>query len=278
MVEIVPSILAADFARLGEQIAQVERGGATMLHLDVMDGHFVQNLTMGPPVVASIRKITRLTLDVHLMITDPDKYAPMFLDAGADQVLVHQEVCQHLDGTLREIQRAGARAGVVLNPATPLSAIDEVLGLADYVLIMSVNPGFGGQQFIPYALDKVRRLDAIRRDRRLAFSIEIDGGVTKENVGDVVRAGCDWIVTGSSVFHTPDPAAAALRTCVEAASQGHCCKMLEPAESRSPRDGDAIAILARSEKGHHDVSTRFLSCGSAGCGGRHAKFLWYPPS
>jgi ribulose-phosphate 3-epimerase len=218
MVEIVPSILAADFARLGEQIAQVERGGATMLHLDVMDGHFVQNLTMGPPVVASIRKITRLTLDVHLMITDPDKYAPMFIDAGADQVLVHQEVCQHLDGTLREIQRAGARAGVVLNPATPLSAIDEVLGLADYVLIMSVNPGFGGQQFIPYALDKVRRLDAIRRDRRLAFSIEIDGGVTKENVGDVVRAGCDWIVTGSSVFHTPDPAAA-VKDLREAASQ-----------------------------------------------------------
>jgi len=208
MIEIVPSILAADFTRLGEQIAQVERGGATMLHLDVMDGHFVQNLTIGPPVVDSIRKITRLTLDLHLMISDPDKYAPMFIDAGADQVLVHQEACKHLDGTLREIQRTGARAGVVINPATPLSAIDEVLGLADYVLIMSVNPGFGGQQFIPYALDKVRRLDAIRRDRRLAFPIEIDGGVTKDNVGEVVRAGCDWIVTGSSVFHTPDPAAA----------------------------------------------------------------------
>jgi ribulose-phosphate 3-epimerase len=208
MAEIVPSILAADFARLGEQIAQVERGGATMLHLDVMDGHFVQNLTIGPPVVASIRKITRLTLDLHLMITDPDKYAPMFIDAGADQVLVHQEACKHLDGTLREIQRTGARAGVVINPATPLSAIDEVLGLVDYVLIMSVNPGFGGQQFIPYTLDKVRRLDAIRRERRLAFPIEIDGGVTKDNVGEVVRAGCDWIVTGSSVFHTPDPAAA----------------------------------------------------------------------
>ena len=208
MIEIVPSILAADFTRLGEQIAQVERGGATMLHLDVMDGHFVQNLTIGPPVVASIRKITRLTLDIHLMITDPDKYAPMFIDAGADQVLVHQEACKHLDGTLREIQRTGARAGVVINPATPLSAIDEVLGLVDYVLIMSVNPGFGGQKFIPYALDKVRRLDAIRRERRLAFPIEIDGGVTKDNVGEVVRAGCDWIVTGSSVFHTPDPAAA----------------------------------------------------------------------
>src|SRR5580698_3607621 len=204
MVQIVPSILSADFARLADDIGRVEPSGIRMLHVDIMDGHFVQNLTIGPPVVASIRKITRLTLDLHLMITDPDKYAPMFIDAGADQVLVHQEACKHLDGTLREIQRAGARAGVVLNPATPLSTIDEVLGLVDYVLIMSVNPGFGGQQFIPYALDKVRRLDAIRRDRRLAFPIEIDGGVNKDNVGEVVRAGCDWIVTGSSIFHTPD--------------------------------------------------------------------------
>ena len=208
MPEILPSILAADFARLGEQIAQVERAGATMLHLDVMDGHFVPNLTIGPPVVASIRKITKLTLDVHLMITDPDKYAPIFIEAGADQVIVHQEACSHLDGTLREIQRAGARAGVVLNPATPVATIEEVLGLAEYVLVMSVNPGFGGQEFIPYTLDKVRRLCAIRRDRGLGFSIEIDGGVTKENIAEVVRAGCDWIVTGSSVFHTPDPAAA----------------------------------------------------------------------
>jgi ribulose-phosphate 3-epimerase len=208
MPEILPSILAADFARLGEQIAQVERGGATMLHVDVMDGHFVPNLTLGPPVVASIRKITRMTLDVHLMVTDPDKYAPIFIEAGADQVIVHQEACKHLDGTLREIQRAGARAGVVINPATPVAALDEVLGLADYVLVMSVNPGFGGQKFIPYALDKVRRLDTIRRERRLGFHIEIDGGIDKENIGDVVRAGCDWVVTGSSVFHTPDPTAA----------------------------------------------------------------------
>jgi ribulose-phosphate 3-epimerase len=224
MIEIIPSILAADFARLGEQIAQVEAGGATMLHLDVMDGHFVPNLTIGPPVVASIRKITRLTLDVHLMISDPDKYAPIFIDAGADQVLVHQEACKHLDGTLREIQRAGARAGVVLNPATPVATLDEVLPLADYVLIMSVNPGFGGQEFIPYALDKVRRLDALRRDRRLALPIEIDGGVTKDNIGDVVRAGCDWIVTGSSVFHTPDPAAAVtgLRQAAMLATAARC--------------------------------------------------------
>jgi len=223
MIEILPSILAADFARLGEQIAQVERGGANMLHLDVMDGHFVQNLTIGPPVVVSIRKITKLTLDLHLMITDPDKYAPVFIEAGADQVSVHQEVCKHLDGTLREIQRAGARAGVVINPATPVSAIEEVLELADYVLVMSVNPGFGGQRFIPYTLEKVRRLDAIRRERRLAFSIEIDGGVSLENIGDVVRAGCDWMVTGSSVFHTPDPSAAVAEL-RQAALQAHAVR------------------------------------------------------
>jgi ribulose-phosphate 3-epimerase len=161
---------------------------------------------------------------VHLMIEDPDKYAPIFIAAGADQVIVHQEACRNLDGTLREIQRAGARAGVVINPATPVSTLDEVLGLVDYVLVMSVNPGFGGQRFIPYTLDKVRRLDAIRQERRLAFSIEIDGGVTQENIGDVVRAGCDWIVTGSSVFHTPDPAAAVaeLRQAALHARDGRC--------------------------------------------------------
>ena len=207
MVEIIPSILSADFSRLGQEIERVERGGASMLHVDVMDGHFVPNLTLGPPVVASIRKTTRLTLDVHLMITDPDTYAPAFIQAGADQVTVHQEACRHLDRTLRMIQGEGARAGVVLNPATPVSLLEDVLGLADYVLIMSVNPGFGGQRFIPRALEKVRRLDQIRRDLRLTFPIEIDGGITKENLAEVVRAGCDWVVTGSSVFHSSDPAA-----------------------------------------------------------------------
>jgi ribulose-phosphate 3-epimerase len=207
MVEILPSILAADFTRLGEEIARVEQGGATMLHLDVMDGHFVPNLTIGPPLVKSVRKATRMKLDVHLMITDPDRYAPAFIEAGADLVSVHQEVCPHLDGTLRMIQREGALAGVVLNPSTPLSTLEDVLEVADYVLLMSVNPGFGGQQFIPRALDKVRRLDRMRRDLRLALPIEIDGGVTRDNLADVVRAGCDWIVTGTTVFHTPDPAA-----------------------------------------------------------------------
>jgi ribulose-phosphate 3-epimerase len=207
MVEILPSILAADFTRLGEQIALVERAGISMLHLDVMDGHFVPNFTIGPPVVKSIRKITRLTLDVHLMITDPDKYAPIFIEAGADQVLVHQEVCPHLDRTLRMIQSEGARAGVVLNPATPVTTLVDVLEVADYVLIMSVNPGFGGQRFIQNSLRKVRTLDAWRKDRGLPLPIEIDGGVTLENLGDVVRAGVDWIVAGSTVFHSESPEA-----------------------------------------------------------------------
>jgi len=208
MVEILPSILAADFARLGEEIAAVEQAGATMLHVDIMDGHFVPNLTLGPPVVKSIRKVTRLKLDVHLMITDPDRYAPVFIEAGADHVLVQQEVCPHLDRTLRMIQSEGALAGVVINPATPVAMLDDVLDVADYVLVMSVNPGFGGQQFIPNSLNKVRMLARRRRENGLTFAIEIDGGVTLENIGDVVRAGCDWIVTGSSIFHTPDPKAA----------------------------------------------------------------------
>lgn len=207
MVEILPSILSADFARLGEDIAKVERAGVSMLHLDVMDGHFVPNLTIGPPVIKSIRKITRLTLDVHLMISDPDKYAPIFIEAGADQVLVHQEVCPHLDRTLRMIQAEGARAGVVLNPSTPVTTLVDVLDVADYVLIMSVNPGFGGQRFIPNALRKVRTLDAWRRERGLHLPIEIDGGISMENLGDAVRAGVDWVVAGSLVFHSDDPEA-----------------------------------------------------------------------
>ena len=207
MVQIVPSILSADFARLGEDIAKVERGGAQMLHVDIMDGHFVPNLTIGPPVVKSIRKATQLTLDVHLMITDPDKYAPLFIEAGADQVSVHYEAATHLDRTIRMIQSEGARAGVVLNPATPVGLLEDILYVADYVLVMSVNPGFEGQQFIPNALHKIRRLEQMRRERRLGFAIEIDGGVSRENVAEIVQSGCDWLVAGSAVFHSADPAA-----------------------------------------------------------------------
>jgi ribulose-phosphate 3-epimerase len=200
MVQILPSILSADFARLGDDIATVERGGATMLHVDVMDGHFVPNLTLGPPVVKSIRKITKLTLDVHLMITDPDTYAPIFIEAGADQVSVHVEA-------LHLIKSHGAKAGIVLNPGTPVSLLEDVIDVTDFVLIMSVNPGFGGQAFIPNALNKIRRLDDIRRERRLNFAIEIDGGVTHDNVEEIVRAGCNWLVAGSHIFHSADPAA-----------------------------------------------------------------------
>jgi len=207
MVQIVPSILSADFSRLGEDIAKVERGGARMLHVDIMDGHFVPNLTMGPPVVKSIRKVTGLTLDLHLMITDPDTYAPVFIEAGADQVSVHYEATRHLDRTLRLIQSHGARAGVVLNPATPVALLEDVIEIVDYVLVMSVNPGFGGQEFIPNSLKKIRSLDRVRRERRLDFAIEIDGGVSHDNVESIVQAGCNWLVAGSHVFRSADPAA-----------------------------------------------------------------------
>jgi len=217
MIHILPSILSADFARLGDEIAAVERGGATMLHVDVMDGHFVPNLTLGPPVVESIRKVTKSILDVHLMITDPDKYAPIFVEAGADQVSVHYEAATHLDRTVRHIQSLGARAGVVLNPATPVSVLEDILEVTDYVLIMSVNPGFGGQQFIPNAINKIKRLERIRRERGLPFKIEIDGGVNRDNMETIVRAGCDWLLAGSAIFHSED-SASAVRDLQQAAS------------------------------------------------------------
>src|ERR1700723_343419 len=189
MIEVLPSILSADFAHLGEEIARVERPGATMLHVDIMDGHFVPNISIGIPVVESIRKATRLKLDVHLMISDPDKYAPEFIRAGADYVLVHLEACTHLDRTLRLIRSEGGRPGVVLNPATPIAMLSEVLDLVDHVLIMSVNPGFGGQAFIPNALKKIQELAWRRKELGLNFAIEIDGGGSRENAGEIIPAG-----------------------------------------------------------------------------------------
>ena len=220
MVEIIPSILSADFARLADEIARVERGGARLLHLDVMDGHFVPNLTIGPPVVESIRKATQLHLDVHLMIENPERYVEIFVQAGADSVSVHYEAARHLDGTLELIRKAGAKAGIVLNPATPIEVLEDAVQVADYVLLMSVNPGFGGQKLIPYVLDKVRRLDRIRREKNLPLLIEIDGGVHLENLAEVVRAGCDWIVTGSAIFHSAD-SEATVRTMREIASSAN---------------------------------------------------------
>ena len=207
MIEIAPSILSADFARLADDIARVERAGVTILHVDVMDGHFVPNITIGPPVVECVRKVTRLHLDVHLMIENPERFVDAFVGAGANSVSVHYEACRHLDGTLGLIRKAGALAGVVLNPATPVEVLEDVLEVADYVLLMSVNPGFGGQKLIPYVLDKARKLDRMRREKKLALPIEIDGGVNRQNLADVVRSGCEWIVTGSAIFHTPDPEA-----------------------------------------------------------------------
>jgi ribulose-phosphate 3-epimerase len=207
MALILPSILAADFARLADEIHRVESGGATMIHIDIMDGHFVPNLTMGPPLVSSIRKVTQARFDVHLMIEEPDRYIADFIEAGANHVSVHQEACVHLDRTLRLIRSHGAGPGVVLNPATPLHTLEDVLDLVDHVLIMSVNPGFGGQEFIPRSLHKIQQLRRWRAERRLNFAIEIDGGVSRDNVAEIVKAGCDWLVAGSSVFHSADPAA-----------------------------------------------------------------------
>lgn len=208
MVQILPSLLAADFARLGEEIRLVESAGVEILHVDIMDGHFVPNLTLGPPVTECIRKVTSLKLDHHLMIEDPDTYAPIFIKAGATSVSVHHEVCRHLDRTLHLIQEEGALAGVVINPATPTSLLEDVLEVVDFVLVMSVNPGFGGQRFIQHSLEKVRQLHRYRQQRDLHFAIEIDGGVSAHNIADVVRAGVDWVVAGTSVFGTPDPIAA----------------------------------------------------------------------
>lgn len=208
MLQIVPSIFAADFTRLGEQVRTVEQAGIQMLHVDIMDGHFVPNFTMGTPITESLRRFTRVKLDHHLMIEDPDTYAPVFIKAGADCVSVHYEVCRNLDRTVHMIQDQGAKAGVVINPATPVLLLQDVLPIVDYVLVMSVNPGYGGQAFIPNSLRKVSELARRRSERNLHFAIEIDGGVGPENIADVARAGVDWVVAGSSVFQTPDPAAA----------------------------------------------------------------------
>jgi ribulose-phosphate 3-epimerase len=207
-VEIAPSILAADFACLEDGIRAVERGGANLLHVDVMDGHFVPNISIGVPVVESLRKATRLPLDVHLMIENPERYIQPFSEAGADMISVHQEATYHLDRVLTMIREHGCRPGAVINPATPVSALSEVLDSVDYVLVMSVNPGFGGQKFIPGALEKIRRLKEIRERYNYSFRIEVDGGLGPENVVDVVRAGAEILVAGTSIFHTPDPAEA----------------------------------------------------------------------
>lgn len=208
MVEIAPSILSADFARLGEQLEAVERGGATVVHVDVMDGHFVPNLTIGLPVVKSLARATNLPLDTHLMISEPGRYAEQFVDAGAQMVSVHVEIDPHLNRTLTAIRNKGAKAGIAINPATSLSTLEEALPFADYILIMSVNPGFGGQKFIPTSLDKVRRLRRMIDERGLPTRIEIDGGIGRDNIGEIAAAGAEIMVAGTAVFGEDDPARA----------------------------------------------------------------------
>ena len=200
MVELLPSILSADFARLADEVAAAERGGGTVIHVDVMDGHFVPNITLGPPVVKSLRKHTKLPLDCHLMIENPDNFIEAFADAGANWVSVHYEACRHLHRTLQLIAHHGMQPAVVINPATPVDLLIPVLGMVHHVLVMSVNPGFGGQEFIPYSINKIRRLKELRQELGLAFRIEVDGGVAHETVAMVVEAGAELLVAGNAVF------------------------------------------------------------------------------
>lgn len=205
--DVAPSLLSADFADLAAAVRQVEEGGAGIVHLDVMDGHFVPNLTIGPPVIRAIRRITDLILDAHLMIDNADRFIDAFLDTGADMISVHVEACPHLHRTVTRIREAGIRPGVVLNPGTSLSAVTEILPWVDYVLVMSVNPGFGGQSFIPTSLDKVHRLAEMIRTRDLAVKIEVDGGVDPDNISELSRAGMNIAVSGSAVFQSGNPVA-----------------------------------------------------------------------
>jgi len=202
---LAPSLLSADFTRLGEELRMIEASGAQVVHVDVMDGRFVPNITIGLPVVESLRKATTLPLDCHLMIVEPLRYAADFVKAGADWVSIHQEADPHLNRTLSAIRQAGAKAGVVLNPGTPVETLVDLVGDFDFVLLMSVNPGFGGQSFIPRVFDKVKRLDALRTERGIPFLIEVDGGVGMKNAGDLVRAGADCLVAGNAVFKAENP-------------------------------------------------------------------------
>jgi ribulose-phosphate 3-epimerase len=205
LIELAPSILSADFAHLADQVQSAVAGGGSVVHVDVMDGHFVPNITLGPPIVKSLRKATAAVLDCHLMIENPDQYIPDFADAGANWISVHQEACRHLNRTLHLIKSHGVKAGVVINPATPVETLSEVLDVVDYVLVMSVNPGFGAQKFIPSVLNKVRKLVDLRASHRLGYRIEIDGGVALDTIPEIVQAGVEILVAGNAVFGNGDP-------------------------------------------------------------------------
>jgi len=200
VIELAFSILASDFAHLADEVAAAERGGGSIVHVDVMDGHFVPNITFGPPMVKALRPITKLPLDCHLMIENPDEFIPAFAEAGADMISVHQEVCRHLHRTLQHIEQHGMLPGVVINPATPVETLVEVLHMVHYVLVMSVNPGFGGQEFLPLAVEKIAHLAELREALGLNFRIEVDGGIAHDTVASVVKAGAEMLVAGSAVF------------------------------------------------------------------------------
>lgn len=216
MVELLPSILSADFARLGEEVRAAERGGGTVIHVDVMDGHFVPNLTLGPPLVKSLRKATKLPLDCHMMIENPDEFVQPFAEAGANWMSVHYEACRHLHRSLELIAQHGMKPGVVINPATEVDLLIPVLGMVHHVLVMSVEPGFGGQSFIPYSLKKIRRLKELRRELGLSYRIEVDGGVAHDTIAQVVEAGAELLVAGNAVFGEGKPEEDA-RTLLQAA-------------------------------------------------------------
>ena len=218
MIKLAPSILSADFARLGEQIDEVARAGADYIHVDVMDGHFVPNITIGAPVVAAIRPVTSLPLDVHLMIEHPERYISEFVHAGADIITVHVEASPHLHGAIELIKKLGAKAGVSLNPPTPIGAVEEFLHHVDLVLIMSVNPGFGGQSFIPETLPRIENMRKILDNRGLSAELEVDGGINADNAPDIVKAGADVLVAGNSIFRAEDGISRALQRLREATS------------------------------------------------------------
>ncbi len=202
--KIAPSILSADFAHLADEVQAVEEAGADILHIDVMDGHFVPNFTIGPPIVAALKKVARLPLDVHLMMTNPDDFIPEFADAGSNYLTVHVETCPHLHRTIQSIKECGVKAGVTLNPATPISSVEAILPDVDLLLIMSVNPGFGGQKFIPFVMEKIKSARRMIDANKLKVELEVDGGLKVDNVGEISSAGADIFVAGSAIFESPD--------------------------------------------------------------------------
>ena len=254
MVELAPSILSADFAHLAEQIQAAERGGGTVIHVDVMDGHFVPNITIGPPVVASLRKVTKLPLDCHLMIENPDEFVPALAEAGANWVSVHYEACRHLHRSLELIAQHGMKPGVVINPATRVNLLLDILPMVHHVLVMSVNPGFGGQQFIPFTLEKIRHLCALRAELGLEYRVEVDGGVAEDTIAQVVEAGAELLVAGNAVFGDGRPEENARRLLKMA--QAVSARSSQPRTKQSVPPGPTKNVREKSRPLHRTPSKR----------------------